>query len=157
MLLLGVGVAAMAIVLEMREAKLLARRTQSPAHHYCVGREFAVFLGPRHIIDGNASGEAFRAVILSLLDKYPRIRLDFTRCRGGCSAAWFDEAFGKLSDHGYRSYEVFDRIEVVTDQPSDILLISEYIHPEIHRNDDIYREIAPRVFESTWKMSDGIV
>lgn len=133
-------------------------RQSAPAQPYCVGREFAIRLGPRRIVDGDASGEAFRSVILSLLDKYPRVRLDFTRCRGGCSAAWFDEAFGKLSDHGYRAYEVFDRIEVVTKEPTDILMIASYIHPEIHRDDEsIYRDIDDMVFETAWKMSDGIV
>lgn len=126
-------------------------RIDGPIYHYCVGREFGTRLGPRLLSDGNHSGEALRQVILGLLDRYSRIRIDFTRCRGGASAAFFDEAFGKLKDHGYRPYEIFDRIEIETTEPTDILLISEYVHQELHHQKSIVREIGTMVFESSWR------
>jgi hypothetical protein len=120
-------------------------------HHYCVGREFAEFLGPaRQGGKADASGEAFRTIILGMLDKYPKIRIDFTRCRGGCSAGWFKAAFGELSQYGYRPYEIFDRINVVSRDPSDIHLIADYVHSEMVMGQAIYRETSPRIFESIW-------
>ncbi len=132
-----------------------ALRVSGPVHHYCVGREFSKRLGPRCIVDGDHSGEHLRKIILDKLDRYARIRIDFSRCEGGVSAAFFDEAFGKLKDHGYRAYELFDRIEVVTTQPSDILLIADFIHPELQGwpslRENTIRDLGDMLFESAWR------